>query len=353
DLVDPADPYVEAIWRALEHRSPPAYFLSWGWIENWLACIPKRHLPPLAVISSDGVATAAAFLARRTLVRHHMLPSRAAFLNTTGIPRFDDLQIEHNSLLGTADLATLVELVPGDWDELILPGVSASAFAAISSETYHVRIDRAVPSPFVDLERVRSSAGGYLALLDAHTRAQIRRARRGVSDLAIEHATNVEQARAIYDELVELHGASWRARGQPGAFADPWFDMFHRRLIDGRFGAGEIELMRVTARGRTLGCLYNFVSHGKVLFYQSGFAHEDDPRIKLGFLCHAAAIEDAARAGHVTYDFLGGDARYKHSLATNEVRLVWGRVQRPLARFAIEDRLRSWKHALRSLHLLG
>ena len=87
------------------------------------------------------------------------------------------------------------------------------------------------------------------------------------------------------------------------------------------------------------------MSHGRVLFYQSGFAAFDDPRIKPGYVCHAAAIEHAAAAGHAIYDFLGGDGRYKQSLATDETQLAWVRVQRPRLRFAIEDRLRRAAHA--------
>jgi len=53
-----------------------------------------------------------------------------------------------------------------------------------------------------------------------------------------------------------------------------------------------------------------------------------------------------ARTGHAVYDFLGGRAAYKERLATSSTRLVWLRVQRPLARFSIEASLRACKQAL-------
>jgi ankyrin repeat protein len=46
--------------------------------------------------------------------------------------------------------------------------------------------------------------------------------------------------------------------------------------------------------------------------------------------------------GHAIYDLLGGDARYKQSLATDESRLVWGRVQKRRPQFALEDLARAW-----------
>ncbi|HEY0195732.1 MAG TPA: GNAT family N-acetyltransferase [Kofleriaceae bacterium] len=265
--------------------------------------------------------------------------------------QLDELCLEHNGLLARPGhawtLAELIELLPGGWDELRVPAVDVGTFGepeAIGRD-FQVLVDREVASPYVDLARVRG-AGGYLAVLGANTRSQIRRAGRAVGPTTLEAATSLGQAFAIYDELVQLHATSWRARGEPGAFADPWFDRFHRELIAARFAHGEIELLRLRAGDRTIGCLYNLVAHGRVLFYQSGLAAFDDKHVKPGFLCQAAAIDRAALAGHAIYDFLGGDARYKAQLATDSTRLQWLRVQRRLTRFAWEDRVLRWKRAV-------
>ena len=143
-----------------------------------------------------------------------------------------------------------------------------------------------------------------------------------------------------------MHAQRWAKRNLHGHFEDPRVEAFHRRLIAQRMAHGEIQLVRVRAGGSTLGCLYNFVYRGHVLFYQCGLASFDDPHIKPGYLCHAAAVEYNALAGHAIYDLLGGQARYKDNLATGMNRLVWLRVQRPLARFSIEDRVRSWYELL-------
>jgi CelD/BcsL family acetyltransferase involved in cellulose biosynthesis len=189
------------------------------------------------------------------------------------------------------------------------------------------------------------AVGDYLTLLASNTRSQIRRARRNLGPSELEVAKTAGHAQAIYDELVALHTATWQSRGQAGAFADPWFDRFHRRLIARRFAHGEIELLRLRAGGQTVGCTYNLIANGQVLFYQSGLAAFDDPRIKPGYLCHAAAVEHAATAGRATYDLLASNARYKLSLSTDAPQLRWLRVQRRLVRFSIEDQLRRWKHA--------
>jgi len=342
-------PRVEPIWRELEARAQPSYFQTWGWIENWLAFVPRDAAPQLATFTgADGVVEAACFLARRRVFRRHLLPTRTVFFNETGVPHIDAVCVEHNGLLraqGThLTLAALLALLP-DCDELRLSALAPDAFVDLGSGSGHrVRIEREVASPFVDLAAVRAADGGYPSLLGSSTRANLRRGQRRIGEHALEVAASVEQALEIYGELVALHTTSWRERGEPGAFADPWFERLHRRLITRRFASGEIQLVRLRAGTTTLGCGYHFVSSGRVLFYQSGLARHADPVVKPGYLLHAAAIEHAARAGHTIYDFLAGDAPYKRSLSTGAIRMTWACVQRELARFAVEDQLRRWKH---------
>ena len=337
ELYDALAPDAARIWRALEH-STSVYFLRWPWIENWLACLPRTALPKLAVVIRDGAPVAAAFVGRRALLHR---ASRAWFLNTTGITRFDELVIEHNNAGGGA-LAELIAALPGSCDELFVP--LADRVPPVPAELC-VRIDREVASYYVDLALVREN--GYAALLGRSTRAQLRRAERRAGTISIDIAGDVDGALACYDELVVHHRARWQTRGHEGAFADPWFDRVHRRLIARRFAHGEIQLARVHANGTTLGCIYNFVCAGRVLFYQSGIPAPAHAHDKPGYLCHAHLIERCASDGHTIYDLLGGDARYKGSLATAATRLVSFRVQRRRPWFALEAAasraLRSWR----------
>jgi hypothetical protein len=62
-----------------------------------------------------------------------------------------------------------------------------------------------------------------------------------------------------------------------------------------------------------VGCLYELISNGRVLFYQSGVASAgDDARKKPGYVCHAEAVRHNAAAGFSTSPALrsrGGSAR--------------------------------------------
>ncbi|MCE9572432.1 MAG: GNAT family N-acetyltransferase [Deltaproteobacteria bacterium] len=355
ELLAPDDPKVGAIWRGLAPAAP-SYFQTWGWIETWLACLPPAIAPSLAVLFDGDAPIAASFLGRPRRFVHRLVPSRTRFLNVTGVARYDELTIEYNAILtapGRAvSLAAWLAHLPRDWDELVLPALSRAAFPGDSLDQalpdHRITIDREVGSPYVDLARVRAHQDGYLGLVHATTRAQIRRAERGFGPITIEIATEAPHALAIYDELIALHAAGWHARGQAGAFADPWFARFHRLLITARLAHGEIQLVRVHAAGATIGCLYNFVSGGRVQFYQAGFAPQPDPRCKAGYVCHAEAVRHNAAAGHAIYDFLGGDQVYKHHLATDLAHLVWARIARPLTRLALDDQLHHWVHATRA-----
>ena len=186
-------------------------------------------------------------------------------------------------------------------------------------------------APFVDLASLGDD--DYLRRLGANTRQQIRRSRRLYGEVSTEIADGAEAAARIWRELEALHQVTWRRRGKPGAFARDFFRAFHERLITERLQRGEIQLLRVAAEGGTIGCLYNFVYRGRVYAYQSGLAYGTDNRLKPGLVAHHEAIEASRRAGRRIYDFLAGGDRYKRSLATGSLNLVWGTAGRspPLA----------------------
>jgi CelD/BcsL family acetyltransferase involved in cellulose biosynthesis len=348
EFLDPFSPRVGEIWRTLEAQSRPPYFLTWGWVETWLSCLARDVAPPLAVLHADG-PVAACFLGRRQLWRHGIIPSRALYLNATGVENIDDVCIEHNTVVGSSSLAALVAALPGDWDELFLPALARGAFDTLARSPLpagcHLRLEREIPCHYVELGKVRDA--GYIPLLGHRTRAQLRKALREAGDLTFEVARDAREATAIYDELVALHQHHWQSRGEPGAFADPWFERFHRTLIARRYAHGELHLMRLRSSAGTLGCTYNMIANGHVMFYQSGLVQPENRFIKPGFLCQLYAVEHYAKTAHEIYDFLGGDALYKKSLATAEMTLVQARIQRQRPWFLLEDGARKLRDALR------
>ncbi|MEJ7602539.1 MAG: GNAT family N-acetyltransferase [Kofleriaceae bacterium] len=357
-LLDAHDPQVQPIWSGLEAVAAPSFFLSWGWIENWLAALPPEHAPQLAVIRNGDQPVAAFFTGKRRIHRRGVVPSTALYLNATGNERCDDVCLEHNGLLrdprSGVSLETVLDHLPGGWDELFLPAVDrtdASIFDRLHQldrRGLRVRVDKELAVPFVDLELVRAASAGYLSMLTPQMRTQIRRTQREVGEVELEVARDHTHALDIYRELLQLHTKRAHALGKPGTFSDAFHECVHRRLIETQHPHGAIQLLRLTASGVTLGCLYNFVYRGRVLCYQAGFEQFEDKHIQPSSLCHALAIEHNAAAGAAIYDLLADPGRGHRALATGVTHLVWLRVQRKLARFGIEHRLERLKHALTS-----
>jgi CelD/BcsL family acetyltransferase involved in cellulose biosynthesis len=339
---------IERMWTALG-AGVSSYFLSWGWIENWLRSLPAKAKVRLVVVEEGQQPLFAFFVGSRSIRRRGFVSSRALFLTETGIPDCDRLCVEQNAVLALAgvsvNLHKIVESLPGPWDEFFLSAVQADS-PLIRTSPPNTKVLKTVPSAYVDLDKVRS-APDYLQLLGSSTRWRIRRAYRGYTErygpIRLEVASNLEQAQAIYAELKELHQARWQSKGLPGAFCSDYFDRFHLSLIASRFASDEIQLMRVQAGERVIGCLYNLLFNGRVFFYQSGFTFEDDNHLKPGYVCHTEAIRHNAGRGMGRYDFLGKNDRYKLELATSTEDVIWAVVQKPKFSFALEEWLRRLK----------
>jgi CelD/BcsL family acetyltransferase involved in cellulose biosynthesis len=204
----------------------------------------------------------------------------------------------------------------------------------------------------VDLLAIRSTAGGqYLDLLGAKTRKKIRRSFRHLEEIgpvSLEQAATVEEALEFLDALKGLHQAHWRARGKPGSFAKPFFERFHRKLIERGQAAGRTQLLRLRAGETVIGYLYDFVYRDHVYVYQTGFAYDSFPSVSPGYVAHVLAIERSALAGHARYDFMAGQEDYKQRMGQPMAELRWIVVQRDRLKFRLEALLRSSYHRLRS-----
>ena len=352
ELLDRFDDYqqVEKIWQDLAAASNCSYFLSWGWIQNWIETLPREVPVKLAVIANGTGPRSAFFLGQARMAKQGIFRSNAYLLNQTGNWAYDRLYIEHNSVLhsnqGPCSLQQIVDCLPGNWEELYLSALAPSNFPANALEIappHEVMIANVIPCPYLDLQLARESSKGYLALLSSNARSQVKRSYKlyeSRGPLVTEVAGDVPAALKIYDELIALHEAWWQKRNKPGAFQSDYFRAFHRRLIEKRFHTGEIQLIRIRCGDATIGCLYNFVFRGVVYFYQSGLSFEEDNRLKPGYVCHVEAIQLNAKAGHQRYDFLAGVEDYKERLSTNKDSLVWARIQKPKIKFKVERVMR-------------
>lgn len=323
-----------AEWRALEARTPGHFFFQ-GW--SWVGCLAAERFPDPVLLRAEAQGrTFGLGLFNRRAGR--------LCLAESGVAALDAPFIEHNAPLGTPEAVAAILraawTVPGA-RRLVLSGVPPAVLDGAGGIALRVQ-ER--PAPWLDLDAVRAQGGDPLIVFSANTRQQIRRSDRAYAArgaLRLHVAATEAEALASFDVMLPLHARTWEARGKPGAFAAPWMPRFHRELIQRAFARGEVLLLRVTAGGQDVGVLYNFRHGGRVHAYQSGLDHAGAARHeKPGLTSHTLAIRHALASGDGVYDFLGGADRYKLSLSSGTVPLLWAEMVRPWSLPGLVARLR-------------
>lgn len=347
---------LEAEWRALETRVGSGFFLSSAWVGTWLATLPPELRLYRAVVRRNGETAGLAIVAANPVRPFLRAPSRGLHLNATGDDRWDCIAIEHNGFLGAAaDRPALIAAL-GDWfagganglgDELRLPGVAAGVSAELLAHRRLLQNVQVRPGFAVDLERVRA-AGDFATVLSSNARQQLRRAQRDFAQdgtVAIVEARGVDEALAFFAALKDMHVRSWQRRGRSHAFTGPYFETFHRALIERTFAHGTVQLLRVTVGQQPIGYLYNFRHGRRIYAYQSGFDDSDRKR-RPGVVSHALAIAHNVAAGETMYDFLAGENQLKASFATERYELIWQVVRLPRLKYRLESAARRAKQLL-------
>ena len=311
------------VWRELERRADCSFFQSWA----WTGCLAEeRFAEPWLLIARRGDRVVGLALLNRG-PRAGL--TRPILLGESGKPDLDSIFTEHNGLLLDRDepdglaarcWAALAEKFgAARW---LISGTSEATCAALPGERI-ARIRAYRPAPYLDLSPDIDPLVGF----SANTRQQLRRSLRAwekIGPLMLEVAATEDQADQYLMALSELHQSYWTARGKPGAFAEPFFERFHHALLRRPSDRQAVDVISVSTDSRVVGYLLNFVHDGWVAAYQSGFDFGPDAdRLRPGLVCHLMAIQHYARAGMRRYDFLGGEARYKRSLANAEIPLVW------------------------------
>jgi CelD/BcsL family acetyltransferase involved in cellulose biosynthesis len=326
---------LESEWRALELRVPGlSFFQSW----TWMGCLVEEQFtdPVVVRVRQGGETVGLALFNRRAGGLH---------LGESGDPVRNIPFIEHNSPLvtlpGAAGRTVLAAILKAAWQagrvrRMVLSGVSEMTLAAAEGRLLK---EQRREAPLVDLATIRAAGGDYVSSRSANTRYQLRRSLRRYAtrgELLLAHANEAGEALAWLDALIVLHTQTWRRRGKSGAFGQPFVRRFHEALLLRALERGELELLQLTAGSHVVGYLYNFRLGGRVSAYQSGLCYPDsDSHEKPGLSLHALAIERALAAGDMVYDFLAGADRYKRSLASSSIEMVWAELARPHSLFGL------------------
>jgi CelD/BcsL family acetyltransferase involved in cellulose biosynthesis len=320
-------------WTALEARAPASFFQTW----TWVGCLAEERYPNPVLLRAErgGETVGLALFNRRRGVLH---------LAESGDPALDRPFIEHSGPLAT-DPEAAAALLAAAWK---VPGVRGLGLSgvppgvlAMAGKAVVRRQDR--QAPFLDLEPLRVAGADILERVSANSRQQIRRAMRhygGEDALGIATAGPAEIGPWL-EEAAALNEATWRRRGQPGAFATDYLRRFHRALMERALARGELDLLRIASPCGFVGMLYNLRFRGVAYAYQSALGDPaGHPHAKPGLVCHTLAIRRAVARGDTVYDFLAGDQRYKRSFAGGDQTLCWAELAPAWSVRALMARLR-------------
>ena len=123
---------VVAIWRELCVVCRHAYYVSPGWIENWLACLTPRFAPSLLLVLEKNEPVAAYLATCSRQRRGGLIPSRVLTVYGSGDYAVDRIAPIYNAILSPAGsaipLRELLEEFPFPWDEAVLPGLDPDEF---------------------------------------------------------------------------------------------------------------------------------------------------------------------------------------------------------------------------------
>lgn len=322
--------WIGALWTTLECQVASTDIMcSWTWTETWLRHYGDRVQYCFALGECRGEPIGIALVTCRQPITSRWFPFRGiVHLGTAGEPRGHSVDVDYNRLLAAPSMRAAfgTKLIAAIYQEFRPFAIRLDSFvpddvAVMASAGVNFRV-ASLPCPAFDLDCARRNEKDVLTALGSGVRGRIRRSNRGFGELHGEWATTTDHALDIYDELMRLHQARWQQEGRRGAFASIRFAGFHREYISRSLGeTPRVMLFRLREGSTTIGCLYGFIEHGMVLFYQSGFIEVADNRLKPGLSTHAACMQESLDRGLSSYNFLKGEARYKRELADSELLL--------------------------------
>ncbi|MCP4988804.1 MAG: GNAT family N-acetyltransferase [Colwellia sp.] len=318
-------------WQYLEYNSNCSVFLSWQWIGNWLDLVTDKVFLVEAYREDEIVGLG--FFVEKTRKVFRCFSIKQWWLHRTGIQQQDQIWLEYNDFLlneacSVAVRGKMIKAI-ADFDQSVkevIIGLSASERIESFTRSF---------TKFNFLSASIVKAKGYLAALSCskedylrntlskNTRGQVSRSKKLLQSqgaLTFKVVSEPEKLVELYPKIASIHIDKWQTTNEGSGFSNSVFESFHKSIA--LHNTNEIVQVAVLMLNEEeLGYLVNFVYNNKVYFYLSALQQSPDNKIKIGLTLHSEAIRYYAEKGIESYDFLGGDARYKQSLSNQKYGL--------------------------------
>lgn len=278
------------LWRACPAATP---FASPAWLRPWWDAFRPGRLATVAVRQDGRLAGLAPLWLEEGPLGRRLLPLGL------GITDHLDVLVHPEALGAGAALVEAVLSLPG-WDVWSLEELAPDAMA----------LGLALPAT----EIADHGACQVLSLEGEHIpSAKRRKLRMSLNRVArrdgqVSEPTDLSR---FLDDLIALHGARWRERGEGGVLDDPAVRRFHEAALPRLAAAGLVRLFTLTIEGRVAGAYYGLHHRDRAYAYLGGF----DPAFAFespGTVLMGHAIEAARREGAREFDLLRGQEPYKY-----------------------------------------
>lgn len=312
--------YLEIILLEFRNESP---FLSYEWMSAWLYSLP--YSPLVALLKQNSNVVGMCFIGENH-TKLFGITVKTAFLNQMGDVKSDQVWIEYNDVICKEEYkpAFYAKL----YTELAKLGFD-KFFTSMTTAKVENTIDRSINS-----SKYSTYSTGYLANLEpkqrtlekpfisSNTRSQIKRSNKKIEELfgiiKVHRSETYEGRNSTIEKLANLHRLQWKHTAEGSGFDNKRFREHHKHLS--KQAPSFLDVVEVKAGEIPLGYCMNLLHGKKVYFYCSGINHAiASKHVKPGYTLHTALMDNYAQQGFTHYDFLGGEARYKSSLSTEEI----------------------------------
>lgn len=343
-------------WQDLEQRAESNVFLSWAWIGNWLEIINDKIF--LVEASQNDQTVGLCFFVEKSRKIFGLFAIKQWHLHRTGDTQKDQIWIEHNDFLLDAEISDEVrkEMIKSIFNfdttlQEVIIGLSTNNVILNFTQLFDNKLFHLRPWAETLAYRVESK-GPYLnEVLSKNSRSQIIRSEKllnQLGDLDFYVLTQIEDVELALEDISKIHIARWKNTIQGSGFTNSSFNKF-QRLMNADKMNNIVQVSVLSLNKKPIGYLLNYIYKDKAYFYLSALTTFDENRIKVGLTLHTKAIQHYIDKGIYSYDFLGGDARYKKSLSNKEYELSFGCFQRNHILLKLEGKFKDYKAILKSV----